>query len=113
MRKHPDVDHAAIRDRLAAAAASIGGRSRTVGCLGACGMSNVVVVKVAHAGTFWTGEVLGDWIVDALDSWIRQGAPLPVPADVDARVFDRLAPSPGDVATTPPALVSLQRSRSA
>jgi hypothetical protein len=88
-RKHPGVDHAALRGRLASAATSTGGRSRTVGCLGVCERSNVVVVKTVHAGTFWVGEVHEEPVVAELESWIRRGAPLPVPAEVTQHLFDR------------------------
>lgn len=88
-RKHPGVDHAAIRERLGSAAESTGGRSRRVDCLGVCERSNVVVVKTRSSGTFWIGEVLDEPVVAALESWIRRGAPLPVPANVLSHVFDR------------------------
>jgi hypothetical protein len=88
-RKHPGVDHAGVRGRLADAAASTGGRSRSVGCLGVCERSNVVVVKTPHAGTFWVGEVLEEPLVGELESWIRGGAPLPVPVEVAQHLFDR------------------------
>lgn len=88
-RKHPGVDHAAIRERLGSAVASTGGRSRRVDCLGVCERSNVVVVKTRSAGTFWVGEVLDEPVVAALEAWIRQGASLPVPASVLSHVFDR------------------------
>lgn len=91
-RKHPGVDHAGIRNLLAAAVASTGGRSRSVACLGVCERSNVVLVRTRQAGSFWIGEVLDEPIVVALDGWIRQGTPLPVPAEVAAHVFDRDAP---------------------
>jgi len=93
---------------LAAAVASTGGRSRDVDCLGVCERSNVVVVRTRHAGSFWIGEVLDEPIVVALDGWIRQGTPLPVPAEVAAHVFDRDASTKAE--TEPVAeLVSLQR----
>jgi hypothetical protein len=88
-RKHPGIDHARIRDRLAGAAASTGGRSRSVGCLGVCERSNVVVVKTPHAGSLWVGEVLEEPLVAELEAWIRQGAPLPVPSEVAGHLFDR------------------------
>lgn len=88
-RKHPGVDHAAIRERLGSAVASTGGRSQRVDCLGVCERSNVVVVKTRSAGTFWVGGVLDELVVAALESWISQGASLPVPASVFSHVFDR------------------------
>lgn len=107
-RKHPGIDHAGIRDRLASGAAAVGGRSRSVRCLGVCERSNVVVVKTPHAGTFWVGEVLDEPLVAALQAWILQGAPLPVPARVAEHVFDRRARA-DDEATEPDVeLVSLQ-----
>jgi hypothetical protein len=88
-RKHPGVDHAAIRERLGSAAELAGGRSRRVDCLGVCERSNVVVVKSRSSGTFWVGEVLDEPVVAALESWIGRGAPLPLPANVLSHVFDR------------------------
>ncbi|WP_395153903.1 (2Fe-2S) ferredoxin domain-containing protein [Ilumatobacter sp.] len=87
-RKHPGVDHAGIRDRLAVAAASVGGRCRTVDCLDVCSQSNVIVVKTPGSGSFWIGKVLDDAVVDSIDTWIREGAPMPIPADIDLFVFD-------------------------
>lgn len=97
IRKHPGVDHAGIRQQLADAATSVGGRSRSVGCLGVCARSNVVVVRTPDAGTFWVGEVLDDLLVGSLASWIGDGAPLPVPDIIDLHVFER-----HDPASTPP-----------
>jgi hypothetical protein len=88
-RKHPGVDHAHIRNRLRSAALSTGGRSRRVDCLGVCNQSNVVVVKTPSTGQFWIGGVLDEPIVAALETWIRDGAPLPVPPQVASHVFDR------------------------
>lgn len=109
-RKHPGVDHAGIRARLAAAAESIGGRSRSVGCLDVCERSNVVVVKTRHAGSFWVGGVLDEPIVCALESWVRQGAPLPVPATIAAHLFERPSVTPEPEAQPVVEFVSLQRS---
>jgi hypothetical protein len=46
-------------------------------------------VKTPHAGTFWVGEVLEEPLVGEFESWIRRGAPLPVPAEVERHLFDR------------------------
>jgi (2Fe-2S) ferredoxin len=88
-RKHPDVDHAGIRERIDAAAVSAGGRSRVVGCVGACDHSNVVIVRPAGISTdrVWVGGVLDEEIVDRLCDWIAAGAVAPAPAAVAARVF--------------------------
>jgi hypothetical protein len=94
-RKHPGVDHRGFHARLSSAAVSAGGRSRRVDCLGVCERSNVVVVKSPSAGTFWIGEVLDEQTVAALETWIRQGAPLPVPVRVGSRVFDRRSVTDG------------------
>lgn len=87
-RKHPDVDHDAHLDRLrsAAAAAPVPTRLRTVDCLSACALSNVVVVR-RHAprdeggrsSTSWFALVLADDVVDALARWVAAGAPPPAP----------------------------------
>jgi hypothetical protein len=87
-RKHPGVDHEGIRRRLAAAASAAGGRSRVVRCVGACGWSNVVVVR-APRFTVWVGGVLGGAIVDELAEWISAGAPSPPPSIIRRHVFDR------------------------
>lgn len=88
-RKHPGVDHAAIRERIDAAAVSAGGRSRVVGCVGACERSNVVIVRPAGISPdrVWVGGVLDDEIVDQLCDWIAADAVTPAPAAVAARVF--------------------------
>lgn len=88
-RKHPGVDHANIRERVDAAAVFAGGRSRVVGCVGACEHSNVVIVRPAgnSAGRVWVGGVLDDEIVERLCDWIATGAVTPAPAAVAARVF--------------------------
>ena len=88
-RKHPGVDHHGFRERLSAAAAAVGGRSRRVDCLGVCERSNVVVVKTPSAGTFWFGQVLDEPTVATLETWIGQGAPLPLPVQLRSHVFDR------------------------
>jgi hypothetical protein len=87
-RKHPGVDHAGLHSRLSSAAASAGGQSRRVGCLGVCERSNVVVVKTRSSGTFWFGEVLSEPVVADLEAWIRNGTPLPVPLGARSHVFD-------------------------
>ena len=75
-RKHGGVDHAGIRERIDAAAVSVGGRSRVVGCVGACEHSNVVIVRPSGISTdrVWIGGVLDDEIVDHLCDWITAGA---------------------------------------
>jgi len=88
-RKHPGVDHSGIRDRIRVAAMSAGGHSRVVGCVGACGFSNVVIVRPAGftTGRVWVGGVLDDDAVDSLCDWISTGAVAPMPAEVAPRVF--------------------------
>lgn len=95
-RKHPAVDHACIRERIDAAAASAGGRSRVVGCVGACDYSNVVIVRPAGISTdrVWVGGVLDEEIVDRLCDWIAAGAVTPAPAAVAARVFSNGSTAP-------------------
>jgi predicted metal-binding protein len=88
LRKHPDVDHDAQLERLrdAAAAAPVPTRLRTVDCLSACAMSNVVVVRRraprdegGRASTLWFALVLDDEVVDALAGWVAAGAAHPAP----------------------------------
>lgn len=95
-RKHPGVDHAGIRERIDAAAVSAGGRSRVVGCVGACDHSNVVIVRPAGISTdrVWVGGVLDEEIVDRLCDWIATGAVTPAPAAVAARVFSNGSTAP-------------------
>lgn len=108
VRKHPGVDHADIRRRLTQAATSTGGRARSVGCLGVCERSNVVVVRTPHSGSLWVGQVLEDALVTELESWIHQGAPLPLPAKVARHLFDRKELA-DDLPAEPVEFVSLQR----
>lgn len=90
-RKHPGVDHAGIRARLAAAVADAGGHMRVVGCVDECSRSNVVIVRPARsrAHRVWVGDVLEDSVVEALCRWVTAGADAPPPAVIAARVFLR------------------------
>lgn len=83
-RKHPGVDHDAIRRRLTAAAEAAGGRARVVGCLDQCAHSNVVTVRVPGRSRLWLGRVLDEPAVGAVERWLRQGALLPVPPAVSS-----------------------------
>ena len=99
-RKHPGIDHAAIRELLAAAAERAGGHMRVVGCVDECSRSNVVIVRPAGSGLAsgakrtWIGDVLDDDVVHALCSWISTGATTPQPPAVAARVFHRAGQDP-------------------
>ena len=83
-RKHPEIDHdahlQAIRD-----AAGPGVHVRTVGCLGPCSSSNVVVVRPmgAHRKE-WFGQVNDGQALGVLTQWIGDGCSLPLPASVGA-----------------------------
>jgi (2Fe-2S) ferredoxin len=79
-RKHPDVDHDALLQRL-----DLGtqGHARVAvsTCLLACGSSNVVVVAPSRPGReaggrpVWFQQVLDDYAVDAIAEWVRRGGP--------------------------------------
>lgn len=93
--KHPDVDHAALLDRLTAGLGD-GARVRTSDCLGPCEESNVVVVAPAPAARLrgaravWLRGVLDERATDAVVEWVRAGGPgTPPPAGM---AFPRPAP---------------------
>lgn len=87
-RKHPGVDHRAIRSALAAAAILGGGRSRVVGCVDECSQSNVVIVRLANGERVWLGRILGDDVVGGLVAWLEAGAPEPIPHTLAAHRFE-------------------------
>jgi (2Fe-2S) ferredoxin len=85
-KKHPDVDHAALLDRLTAGLGA-DARVRTSDCLGPCEESNVVVVtpappaRLRGARAVWLRGVLDDAATDAVVEWVRAGGPgTPPPA---------------------------------
>jgi hypothetical protein len=90
-RKHPGVDHAQIRARIAAAADDAGGHMRVVDCVDECSQSNVVIVRPSGASSnrIWIGGVLDDVTVDALCEWIAGGATAAMPSNIESRVFLR------------------------
>lgn len=79
-KKHPDVDHDALLDRLTTGVGA-GARVRTSECLGPCAESNVVVVTPAPAArlrgarTVWLRRVLDAAATDAVVEWVRAGGP--------------------------------------
>jgi hypothetical protein len=95
-RKHPGVDHEALRTRLATAVGT-SGRVRTTGCIDACERSNVAVVTPSPAGRraggrpVWLGGVVVPSAVDGIAAWVRAGGPglASVPPDVELLVFPR------------------------
>lgn len=104
-RKHPGIDHASIRNRIAAAADLAGGRMRVVDCIDECSQSNVVIVRPARdtSNRIWIGGVLDEATVDALCQWIAMGATETMPSEVASRVFlrgDRTSVAP-PAETTP------------
>ncbi len=95
-RKHPDLDHAEQRRRIAAAAQSAGGSCRVVGCVDECHASNVVVVRWPRSShpALWLGGVLDESATAAVEMWLASGAdPVQVPAEVRALSFERQAVS--------------------
>jgi (2Fe-2S) ferredoxin len=88
-RKHPEVDHDALVDRLTRGVGALAEVSVTA-CLLACDRSNVVVVSPSGAGRrvggrpVWLGEVLDSGTVDAITAWVHAGGPghADLPADL-------------------------------
>lgn len=99
-RKHPHVDHPGQRERLAAATVAVGGGYRTVGCVGECSFSNVVVVR-RGSRRWWIGHVLDPAVEEALCSWLSGGARGTPPPVVLDRCFHRAA-GPARIATPTP-----------
>ena len=95
-RKHPHVDHEDQRERLSAATVATGGRYRTVGCVGECSFSNVVIVR-RGSRRWWVGQVLESEVEDALCSWLASGASDTPPPVVLDRCF-HLAAGPARTA---------------
>jgi len=79
-RKHPDVDHDALLDRLVEATEGVASVEVT-SCLLACEKSNVVVVqpaattRLAGGRPVWLRGVLDVRAVDAIARWVRAGGP--------------------------------------
>jgi hypothetical protein len=95
-RKHPEVDHAEQRRRIAAAVQSAGGSCRVVGCVDECHASNVIVVRWPRSShrALWLGGVLDERATAAVEDWLSGGAdPVNLPAEVSALSFERQAVS--------------------
>jgi len=45
-----------------------------VGCLGECGLSNLVVVKLCNHKPLWIGGINDDAALDRLCRWLHNGA---------------------------------------
>lgn len=90
-RKHPDVDHDAQLEMLAAAARAGGGHCRVVDCIDECWASNVVVVRRSgvHTPTVWLGGVLATEQTAAVADWLALGATGAPPVDVQPLVIER------------------------
>lgn len=95
-RKHPGVDHAGLRDRLAGGMGEAD-RFRVSDCIDACERSNVVVVTPSPAGRraggrpTWVGGVVVPSAVDGIVAWVRAGGPgvAEPPPDVALMTFPR------------------------
>jgi (2Fe-2S) ferredoxin len=93
VREHPDVDHAG---QLVAFQGARGGSVRVSQCLGACEISNVVIVNPSRTGRSaggrltWLGRVLLDDEVAAVVAWVEAGGPglAPMPAALEPRRDD-------------------------
>lgn len=103
LRKHPDVDSAGHRDRLAGLQAGSGAASvRVVDCVDACDHSNVIVVGPSRRGRelggrpVWLGAVLADEDVDHVLAWVSAGGPgvVDVPGPLLPLMFSRAALPP-------------------
>ena len=98
VRKHPDVDHAALLDRLAQQTVGRAEVSVTA-CLLACDRSNVVVVSPSHEGRraggrpVWLMHVLEEATIDAVVEWLRQGGPGRSTIPAPLRQHEMTAPS--------------------
>ena len=88
IRKHPDVDHAEQRRRIAAAAERGGGQARVVGCLGECHASNLVVVRRRGRRATWIGSLLDDTSTEHLCEWLADGAD-ELPSALRSNVVER------------------------
>ena len=79
-RKHPDVDHDELLDRLVDATEGVASVDVT-SCLLACEKSNVVVVQPGVTGRragvrpVWLREVLDVRAVDEIARWVQAGGP--------------------------------------
>lgn len=79
-RKHPDVDHDALFERLTRSTRGAATVQAST-CLLACEKSNVVVVQPSRvarrrgARAVWLREVLDTGTVDAIADWVRAGGP--------------------------------------
>jgi hypothetical protein len=80
VRKHPDVDHDALVDRLVTGTRGLAAVDITP-CLLACERSNVVVVqpgahgRLAGGRPVWLRGVLDVAAVDEIARWVRAGGP--------------------------------------
>jgi (2Fe-2S) ferredoxin len=80
LRKHPEVDHAALVDRLVQQTAGVAEVTVTT-CLLACERSNVVVVSPSRTGRLvgarpvWLMQVVDVQTVDTIGRWLREGGP--------------------------------------
>lgn len=72
--RHPWIDHDEHLRRLRAACAGGGVKVRTVGCLGECQASNLVVVKPPVGDPLWIGQINDDARLNALCGWLATGA---------------------------------------
>lgn len=65
------------------------------GCLGPCDLANVALV-ITPDGNQWFGGLAGDAVYEALIAWAqechREGRVVPLPAEFDARRFERFGP---------------------
>ena len=93
-RKHPGTDHERqVATLTQAATACPTARVRTVGCLGPCSHSNVVVVRpVGRAGeAVWLGRMNTHTQTASLAGWLEAGADLEA-LPPELVLFDRFDP---------------------
>jgi (2Fe-2S) ferredoxin len=74
--RRPWVDHDAHLEQIRSACARGNVHVRTVGCLGECQASNLVVVKPGTGQPLWIGQINDDNSLGMLCEWLASGAPV-------------------------------------
>lgn len=74
--RRPWVDHDAHLEQIRSACERGNVHVRTVGCLGECQASNLVVVKPETGQPLWIGQINDDDSLGMLCAWLASGAPV-------------------------------------
>lgn len=85
--KHPDTDHDLHLDRIRAVGSEAKAKVFTVGCLGPCERSNVVVVR-SGSQRRWFGELLTDDQLAHFTGWLATGGTQPITDSLAQHRFD-------------------------